>query len=90
MQGETMDRTRQYESDTAVEEREILLQRAGQAITAGDAAKITIARNELREYREQYLGDPALAAVDDQLRKLDAALGEKSPDVYAYAENDPQ
>jgi hypothetical protein len=47
-------------------------------------------RDQLREYREQYQGDPALDAVDDHLRKMDAALGEESPDTYAYAENDPQ
>ena len=85
-----MDRTRQFESDTAVEEREVLLQRAAQALASADAAKTLSARNELREYREQYRGDPALGYVDEQLRKLDAALGERSPDIYAYAENDPQ
>ncbi len=85
-----MDHTHQMETDTAVEEREILLQRATEAIGAGDGAKLEAARAQLREYREMYQGDPALALVDETLRKLDTAMGESSPDEYAYAENDPQ
>ncbi len=85
-----MEHTKQIESDTEVEEREILLQRAGMALEAKDMHMVKIVRDQLRDYREQYLGDPALALVDQTLRSLDRALGETSPDEYAYADNDPQ
>lgn len=85
-----MEHTKQMETDTAVEEREIIIQRALSAMNLGHRDDIRIARDQLREYREQFQGDPAMAFVDDNLRKLDSALGEQSPDSYAYAENDPQ
>ncbi len=85
-----MDHTHQIETDTATEEREIIIQRAVAAIKDGDAHQIRAVRDQLREYREQYLGDPALAFVDENLRSLDKALGEESPDEYAFQENDPQ
>jgi hypothetical protein len=85
-----MEHTQQFESDTAVEEREILLQRAGQVLASKDLEKTRVVRDQLRDYREQYQGDAALALVDETLRSLDSALGETSPDEYAYADNDPQ
>lgn len=85
-----MSRTHHAETDTTVEEREILLQRAGEAVTLGHRDKIQAVRDQLREHREMYQADAGLTAVDEQLRRLDAALGEESPDSYRYAENDPQ
>ena len=82
--------THQMETDTATEEREIIIQRGLAALTLGHRDEIRIARDQLREYREQYDADPAMAFVDENLRKLDAALGEESPDTYAYTENDKQ
>ena len=85
-----MDHTHQMETDTAAEEREVIIQRGVAAISSGDKHQITAARDQLRQYREMYQGDPALAFVDENLRSLDKALGEESPDEYAFKENDPQ
>jgi hypothetical protein len=80
--------TRQMETDTTTDEREILLQRAQQALDASDTAKIRVVRDQMREHFEMYQGDEAAPVVAESLRKLDSALGEPSPDAYAYAEND--
>jgi hypothetical protein len=85
-----MEKTQQMETDTATEEREVLVQRGVQAMQQGHRDEITIVRDQLREYREQFQGDPAMAFVDENLRKLDTALGEESPDSYRYPENDSE
>ena len=82
-----MTHTHQMESDTTTEEREVLLQRAMSAISANDHHQITAVRDQLREHRDMYEGDQAMALIEETLRKLDAALGEESPDSYAYAES---
>lgn len=85
-----MSHTHQMESDTTTEEREVLLQRAGEAVSANDRDQIGKVRDQLREHRDMYEGDQAMALIEETLRKLDEALGEESPDSYAYTEQSGQ
>jgi hypothetical protein len=82
--------THQLETDTTTEEREILLQRATEALDAEDSGKIKAVRDQLREHREMYAGDQAMNLIETTLIKLDSALGEKSPDTYAYTNEEGQ
>ena len=82
--------TKQMETDTTTEEREVLLQRAMSALSANDRTQITAVRAQLREHRDMYEGDQAMALIEETLRNLDEALGEKSPDSYAYGEKASQ
>ena len=82
-----MTHTHQMESDTTTEEREVLLQRAMTALSGTDRHALSAVRDQLREHRDMYEGDQAMALIEETLRKLDEALGEESPDSYAYTEN---
>ena len=82
--------THQMETDTTTEEREVLLQRAMSALSANDRTQIEAVRSQLREHRDMYEGDQAMALIEETLRKLDDALGEASPDSYAYTEKAAQ
>lgn len=64
--------TRQMETDTVTEEREVLLQRATEANTVTDArAAIT----QIYEHKKMYQADEGIAALDEQLKRLETMLG---------------
>lgn len=79
-----MFNARQMETDTTTDEREVLLQRAQEALTLGHRDELNAVRDQLREHREMYPGDEAMQMVEETLIQLDHALGEQSPDSYAY------
>lgn len=82
--------TKQMETDTTTEEREVLLQRATQALTLGHRHDIEAVRDQLREHREMYGGDEGIGAVNEALQKLDAQLADQSPDTVNYGTSDKQ
>ncbi|MBC8135826.1 MAG: hypothetical protein H8F28_08080 [Fibrella sp.] len=66
-------RTRQMETDTVTEEREILVQRAMAANTVTEARAI---RDQIHEHKKMYRADEGVAVLDEQLKRLETMLGE--------------
>lgn len=85
-----MQHTHQIETDTTTDEREVLFQRADQSLASNDQDMIRKVRDQLREHREMYQGDEAMQMIEETLIKLDNALGEQSPDTYAYTNEEGQ
>jgi hypothetical protein len=65
--------TRQMETDTVVEEREVLLQRAMAANTTTEARAV---RDQIEEHKKMYKGDDGFAPLEEQLKRLYTMLGE--------------
>lgn len=65
-------RTRQMETDTVTEEREVLLQRAMQANTVTDARAVI---DQIYEHKKMYQADEGIAVLDEQLKRLETMLG---------------
>ena len=76
--------TKQMETDTTTEEREILLQRAGEALTLGHRHDLEAVRDQLKEHHHMYEGDEALPLVEQTIAKLEAALADNTPDSVNY------
>lgn len=66
-------RTRQMETDTVTEEREILVQRAIAANTITDARAV---RDQIYEHKKMYLADEGISVLDEQLKRLETMFGE--------------
>ncbi|MBC7806791.1 MAG: hypothetical protein H7145_11635 [Akkermansiaceae bacterium] len=64
--------TRQMETDTVTEEREVLIQRAGEANTVGDARKVI---DQIYEHKKMYQGDEGVSALDAALARLEGMVG---------------
>jgi hypothetical protein len=64
--------TRQMETDTVTEEREILLQRAKSASNPTEARAV---RDQIAEHIELYKADEGVGVLKEQLTKLDTMLG---------------
>ncbi|MBC8136413.1 MAG: hypothetical protein H8F28_11050 [Fibrella sp.] len=69
----TSHHTRQMETDTVTEEREVLLQRAMAVNTVTEARAI---RDQIYEHKKMYKADAGVAALDEQLKRLETMLGE--------------
>lgn len=65
--------TRQMETDTVTEEREILIQRAMEANTVTAARQI---QEQIYEHKKMYQGDHGVAALDEALKRVETMLGE--------------
>lgn len=68
----TSHHTRQMETDTVTEEREILLQRALAINTVNEAREV---RDQIYEHKKMYQGDEGIAVLDEQLKRLETMLG---------------
>ena len=64
--------TRQMETDTVTDEREVLIQRATEANTVSDARAVI---DQIYEHKKMYQADEGVAALDEQLKRLEAMLG---------------
>ncbi len=69
----TSHHTRQMETDTVTEEREVLIQRASQANTIGEARKVI---DQIYEHKKMYVADHGMPALNEQLARLETMLGE--------------
>lgn len=65
--------TKQMETDTTTEEREVLIQRSKEANTTGEARALI---TQIYEHKKMYKGDAGIAALDEQLTRLETMLGE--------------
>ena len=64
--------TKQPASDTTVEEREVLIQRAHEANTIGDARKVI---DQIYEHKKMYQADAGMAALDEALARVEGMVG---------------
>lgn len=64
--------TRQMETDTVTEEREILVQRAMAVNTVTDARAV---RDQIYEHKKMYQADEGVGVLDEQLKRLETMLG---------------
>ena len=64
--------TMQDASDTTTEEREILIQRANEANTVGDARKVI---DQIYEHKKMYKADAGIAALDEALARVEGMVG---------------
>lgn len=64
--------TRQMQTDTVTDEREILVQRAMAVNTVNEARAI---RDQIYEHKKMYQADEGVAVLDEQLKRLETMLG---------------
>ncbi|MBC8104556.1 MAG: hypothetical protein H7Z41_18430 [Cytophagales bacterium] len=82
-----MHETRQMETDTTTEEREVLLQRAIEATNLGHRHDIEVAIRQIKEHIHLYGGDEGIAALQETLKNLEALIADETPESVRYQES---
>ena len=84
MHHEHEDNTIQMETDTTTYEREALIEKAIEALNLGHLDELRAVSDQMHEHQEMYEGDEGLAALDEQLRRVEAVISEQTPAAVAY------
>ncbi|MES2462711.1 MAG: hypothetical protein V4671_19185 [Armatimonadota bacterium] len=82
-----MHETRQMETDTTTEEREVILQRAVEATNLGHRDDMKVAISQIKEHIHMYGGDEGIAVLQKQLHIMEELIGDETPDSVRYQEN---
>lgn len=82
-----MHHSEQIETDTQVEEREVLLQRAVEATNLGHRHEMEVAIEQIKEHLHMYPGDEGVKPLEEQLEKMRLLLAQETPDSVRYMES---
>jgi hypothetical protein len=85
-----MHETRQMETDTTTDEREVILQRAIEATNLGHRDDMKVAINQIKEHMHMYRGDEGIAVLEKQLRIMEELIADDTPNSVRYQENAQQ
>jgi hypothetical protein len=73
-----MHETRQMETDTTTEEREVILQRSIEATNQGDRHGMEVAISQIKEHIHMYTGDEGIAVLQKQLHIMEELISDES------------
>jgi hypothetical protein len=85
-----MHETRQMETDTTTEEREVILQRAIEATNLGHRDDMAVAISQIKEHIHMYQGDEGIAPLLKQLRIMEALIADDTANSVRYQESTQQ
>ncbi len=85
-----MHETRQMETDTTTDEREVLLQRSIEATNLGHRDEMKVAISQIKEHIHMYGGDEGIAVLQEQLRIMEGIIADDTPNSVRYQEKAQQ
>jgi hypothetical protein len=82
-----MHETRQMETDTTTEEREVLLQRSIEATNLGHRDAMQEAIKQIKEHMHMYQADEGIAPLQEQLQIMESLIADDTSSSTRYNEN---